>query len=165
MLSRLNSDYKSEIKTGGLTPFSTPGSATAYCIVLSLLKENDAIAKKRMSTEQENKEIEMLEDHEVKPGDDVVWTHIKRASLKRRESSQNMLKNDGKTNTPQKGSRRPESSRKGKDVAKKTVKSESSSPAPIETEPIEDRKPIFTFTDEKGVDRDWDKPGPSNVIY
>lgn len=132
-------------------------------------QKNNSDAKKpepkASSTVEDNKENEVSSE-ETKPGDDIVWTTIKRASIKRRESSNNLLKNEaGKTTTPQKGYKRSSDlSRKGKDVKRLPSVTEPSPKTP-KSPTVEEVKPIFTFTDEKGVERDWDKPGPSNVIY
>lgn len=126
---------------------------------------------------------------EERSDDDIVWTHIRRASIKRRESSQNLLRGssiDGQ-NPPSKdrGSltrKRPasEKSRKGKDIVanqKGAGSSREHEEIPKDSKGVEELpnisekptgNPVFHISshDESAKqEKDWDEPGPSNVEY
>ncbi|XP_031555510.1 potassium voltage-gated channel subfamily A member 7-like [Actinia tenebrosa] len=125
---------------------------------------------------------------EERSDDDPVWKHIKRASIKRRESSQNLLRSTSvdNQNPSSRGSltRKKQvdgKSRKGKDI----VANHSQSTAiKREHEKIPENKkdteelqntsdkprgdPVFHICpSEDDVEREkrWDEPGPSNVKY
>jgi len=115
------------------------------------------------------KPAENPDSQEERAGDDVVWTHIKRASFKRRESSSNMLRgaadnrNAGSSRGSSSGRLSDPSSRKGKDIVTQNKPVSISEASPDNKTPSH---PIFTFTDEEKSEKekDWNKPGPSNVV-
>lgn len=125
---------------------------------------------------------------EERADDDIVWKHIRRASIKRRESSQNLLRGSSidRQNPPSRESltrKRPVNgkSKKGKDIVPNSPKSTETTrehekipedKKAIEKIPDTPEKPkenplfrISSFDEDVNQEKPWDEPGPSNVKY